>query len=186
MLDRIIINVAHTAQGAVGASTTAHGFITPLPDSGNCPMPVTSIALSSTPYNAGWRARFSSGIPNGPSDVSITIGDNTGAGTSFNTRYQDADNVPIMPATTYCIMIFAMNSAGSAPAATDIVMTTTLTPAPPVTEMPDEMTGGDDNTAADATDDAVLPNVLRNSIRGIHNSIFHRIQQRQRQDGRWK
>ena len=40
--------------------------------------------------------------------------------------------------------------------------------------------------SGDAADDAVLPNVLRQQHRGIHNGIFRRIQQRQRQDGRWK
>ena len=54
------------------------------------------------------------------------------------------------------------------------------------TEMPGEMTGGDDNTAADATDDAVLPEILRQQHRGIQDGIFNRIQQRQREDGKWK
>lgn len=37
-----------------------------------------------------------------------------------------------------------------------------------------------------AVDNAVLPNVLRQQTHGIHNGIYQRIQQRQREDGRWK
>ena len=38
----------------------------------------------------------------------------------------------------------------------------------------------------DAVDDAVLPNVLRNTTHGIQRGIYQRILQRQREDGRWK
>ena len=37
-----------------------------------------------------------------------------------------------------------------------------------------------------ATDEAILPNVLRHQTHGIHGGIFQRIQQRQRADGKWK
>ena len=43
--------------------------------------------------------------------------------------------------------------------------------------------GGD---AADASDEAVLPNALRDVTRGIHSGIYDRIRRRQQQDGRWE
>ena len=42
-------------------------------------------------------------------------------------------------------------------------------------------TGGAENA-----DQEVLPNVLRNTIRGLQTGIFERIRQRQTEDGRWK
>ena len=38
----------------------------------------------------------------------------------------------------------------------------------------------------DAADEAILPNVLRGITHGINDGIFNRIQQRQREDGKWQ
>ena len=53
---------------------------------------------------------------------------------------------------------------------------------PPIPETPTEEMAGD----SDAVVAEVLPNVLRGITNGTHSGIFNRIQQRQREDGKWK
>ena len=82
--------------------------------------------------------------------------------TVTGTSYTDMN---LDPGTQYSYQVAATNSVG------------TGTPSPAATVTP---------SSGEQVNDAVLPEVLRGTTRGIHNSIFNRILQRQREDGKWK
>lgn len=143
----------------INSATTV--TITPPPSQ---PAPVTFTSVTANSVVINWTAP----AENGAAITSYTLTRTpafTSAVTVTGLTYTDTG---LEPDTEYTYQVAATNSAGTS---TPSVAAMTTTAAP---------------TSDAQVDATVLPEVLRGTTRGINNSIYQRIQQRQREDGRWK
>ena len=108
-----------------------------------------------------------------PAAVTLT-GDDMATATFTAPALMDDAMPPNVAAAITVVCQVAISGPGGNAAGSPFMVTVTITER------------GAGAGAAAATNEAVLPNVLRQQTHGIHNSIFNRIQQRQREDGKWK
>ena len=159
----------------LGDDTYWHSTTTPVQTAATAPGQPAAVTFGEVTANSivvNWAAPSSTG---GAPITEYTLTRTpafAAAVTVTGTTYTDMN---LDPETQYSYQVAATNSVSTGAASPAAMITTAAAPAATVTPSSGEQVNA-----------AVLPEVLRGTTRGIHNSIFNRIQQRQQQDGRWK